>query len=85
MSMSGQDASFDPTVNDDHTESLSSHSESPNPAGKNSDISPRPPAQRSPTHDSSSLPSSNELWKVALRSQSRAPRTQVVVVVGPPG
>ncbi|KAF8746288.1 hypothetical protein AX14_000082 [Amanita brunnescens Koide BX004] len=67
MSMSGQDANVDSTVNDEHTESMSSHT------------------QRSPIHDSSSLPSSNELWKVALRSQSRAPRTQVVIVVGPPG
>ena len=82
MSMSGQDAD---SVNDDHTESMSSHSESPNPTGKNSDISHKLSAQRSPIHDSSSLPSSNELWKVALRSQSRAPRTQVVIVVGPPG
>ncbi|KAF8349828.1 hypothetical protein F5887DRAFT_942564 [Amanita rubescens] len=89
LSTSGQDASFDSGANDDHSDSMSSHSESSKLTGKKSDISPKlPSAQRSPAYDSSmstSLPPSNELWKVALRSQSRAPRTQVVIVVGPPG
>ncbi|KIL70561.1 hypothetical protein M378DRAFT_194875 [Amanita muscaria Koide BX008] len=34
---------------------------------------------------STSLHSGDELRRVALRSQSRAPRTQAVIIVGPPG
>ncbi|KAF8630202.1 hypothetical protein AX15_003056 [Amanita polypyramis BW_CC] len=90
MSTSGQDTSAESAAAiDDQSESMSSHSESSKNPGRNSDISPKLLAARqSLVHDgsmSTSFPSSDGLRRVALRSQSRAPRTQTVIVVGSPG
>ncbi|KAK2461712.1 hypothetical protein APHAL10511_006175 [Amanita phalloides] len=87
FSTSGHDSITDPSLgNDDHTESMSSHSESTRLTDA---ISPKLlSARRSPVHDtliSTPIQSNNELRRVALHSQSRTPRTQAVIVVGPPG
>ncbi|PFH54726.1 hypothetical protein AMATHDRAFT_268 [Amanita thiersii Skay4041] len=77
----------DSTICSSHSDS--SHSESSNNAGITSDTSPKLlSARHSHSHDNSmstSLHSSDELLKVALRSKNRVPRTQTVIIVGPPG